>query len=136
VVFLKQACCATTQAKTSPQRISPPSTHCAYLEVVLKSGARKTIHLQPEIPPNPKALEPLLEGIDLLILDRWACSNIQPPLLKRAAELFAEAMTVREVADILRISRVNRDGYGFRHWTLVLQERLKTQSPLDTVHPT
>jgi putative DNA primase/helicase len=36
---------------------------------------------------------------------RWTCCDLKPPLLSRAAELFAEGMTVREVAAILRISK-------------------------------
>jgi putative DNA primase/helicase len=36
---------------------------------------------------------------------RWSCCDLKPPLLKRAAELFAEGMTVREVATALRISK-------------------------------
>ena len=36
---------------------------------------------------------------------RWSCSDIRPPMLMRAAELFGEGMTVREVASTLRISK-------------------------------
>ena len=36
---------------------------------------------------------------------RWACCDLKPPMLKRAAELFSEGMTVREVASTLRISK-------------------------------
>jgi putative DNA primase/helicase len=36
---------------------------------------------------------------------RWSCSDIKPPLLIRAAELFGEGMSVREVATTLRISK-------------------------------
>jgi putative DNA primase/helicase len=36
---------------------------------------------------------------------RWFCSDIKPPMLMRAAELFGEGMTVREVASTLRISK-------------------------------
>jgi hypothetical protein len=36
---------------------------------------------------------------------RWACSDLKPPMLKQAAELFSEGMTVREVAAALRISK-------------------------------
>ncbi len=35
----------------------------------------------------------------------WAWSDIRPPLLKQAAEMFKEGLTVREVAAILRISK-------------------------------
>jgi putative DNA primase/helicase len=36
---------------------------------------------------------------------RWACSDLKPPMLNQAAELFSEGMTVREVAARLRISK-------------------------------
>jgi hypothetical protein len=36
---------------------------------------------------------------------RWLCCDLQSPLLKRAAQLFSEGMTVREVAATLRISK-------------------------------
>src|SRR5439155_779546 len=36
---------------------------------------------------------------------RWAWSDLKPPMLMRAAELFSEGMTVREVAATLRISK-------------------------------
>jgi putative DNA primase/helicase len=36
---------------------------------------------------------------------RWACSDLKPPMLKQAAELYSEGMTVREVAALLRISK-------------------------------
>jgi putative DNA primase/helicase len=36
---------------------------------------------------------------------RWSSSDLKPPLLMQAAELFGEGMTVREVANALRISK-------------------------------
>jgi putative DNA primase/helicase len=36
---------------------------------------------------------------------RWSCCDLKPLMLKRAAELFSEGMTVREVAAMLRISK-------------------------------
>ena len=36
---------------------------------------------------------------------RWSCCDLKPALLMRAAELFADGMTVREVAANLRISK-------------------------------
>jgi hypothetical protein len=36
---------------------------------------------------------------------RWSFSDLKPPMLLRAAELFSEGMTVREVAAMLRISK-------------------------------
>jgi putative DNA primase/helicase len=35
----------------------------------------------------------------------WSSSDLKPPLLAKAAELFAEGLTVREVAAILRVSK-------------------------------
>jgi putative DNA primase/helicase len=35
----------------------------------------------------------------------WSLSDLKPPLLLQAAELFGEGMTVREVASALRISK-------------------------------
>ena len=36
---------------------------------------------------------------------RWSSSDVKPPMLNQAAELFSEGMTVREVATALRISK-------------------------------
>jgi hypothetical protein len=36
---------------------------------------------------------------------RWSCCDLKSPMLQRAAELFSEGMTVREVAATLRISK-------------------------------
>jgi putative DNA primase/helicase len=36
---------------------------------------------------------------------RWSCCDLKSPMLKRAAELFSEGMTVREVAATLRMSK-------------------------------
>jgi hypothetical protein len=36
---------------------------------------------------------------------RWSSSDLRPPLLMRATELFGEGLTVREVAATLRISK-------------------------------
>jgi putative DNA primase/helicase len=36
---------------------------------------------------------------------RWSASDLKPPMLMRAAELFSDGMTVREVAATLRISK-------------------------------
>ena len=36
---------------------------------------------------------------------RWSSSDLKPPMLMRAAELFADGLTVREVAATLRISK-------------------------------
>ena len=49
--------------------------------------------------PFEASVENVGEGI------RWSSSDLKPPLLMQAAELFAEGMTVREVASALRISK-------------------------------
>jgi putative DNA primase/helicase len=36
---------------------------------------------------------------------RWSSRDLTPPILKRATELFADGLTVREVAAILRVSK-------------------------------
>jgi hypothetical protein len=36
---------------------------------------------------------------------RWSSLDLKPPMLLRAAELFGEGMSVREVAATLRISK-------------------------------
>jgi putative DNA primase/helicase len=36
---------------------------------------------------------------------RWSCCDLKPPLLMRAAELFGDGLTVREVAATLHISK-------------------------------
>ena len=36
---------------------------------------------------------------------RWSCCDLKPPLLMRAAELFGDGLTVREVATLLRVSK-------------------------------
>jgi putative DNA primase/helicase len=36
---------------------------------------------------------------------RWSSRDSTPPILKRATELFADGLTVREVAAILRVSK-------------------------------
>jgi putative DNA primase/helicase len=53
---------------------------------------------------------PFEARLDTLDVDRqqsirWSSSDLKPPLLMRAAELFSEGMTVRGVAATLRISK-------------------------------
>jgi hypothetical protein len=45
---------------------------------------------------------------------RWSSCSLKPPLLMQAAELFAEGMTVREVASALRISKSEAGRLGQR----------------------
>jgi putative DNA primase/helicase len=49
--------------------------------------------------PFEARVENVGEGI------RWSSTDLKPPLLMQAAELFGEGMTVREVASALRISK-------------------------------
>ena len=44
-------------------------------------------------------------GVDGQQRIRWSSSDLKPPMLLRAAELFGEGMSVREVAAALRISK-------------------------------
>jgi putative DNA primase/helicase len=74
-----------------------------------EQGARFEIHLE--------KLRNRVEGVgampfearlDTLEIDgqiRWSCCDLKPPLLMCAAELFADGLTVREVAAMLRISK-------------------------------
>ena len=49
---------------------------------------------------------PFEVGIETITAGRgWCSRDLTPPMLKRATELFAEGVTVREVATTLRISK-------------------------------
>ena len=57
---------------------------------------------------------PFEASIETVVADghdgiRWASRDITPPILKRATELFADGLTVREVAAILRVSKSEAD---------------------------
>jgi putative DNA primase/helicase len=73
-----------------------------------EQGARFEIHFEKlrnrvdELGAIPFEAKVELNGHEAI---RWACCDLKPPLLKRAAELLSEGMTVREVAAILRISK-------------------------------
>jgi putative DNA primase/helicase len=72
-----------------------------------EQGARFEIHFEKlrnrvegdGVAPFEARVESVGDGI------RWSASDPKPPLLMQAAELFAEGMTVREVASALRISK-------------------------------
>jgi putative DNA primase/helicase len=76
-----------------------------------EQGARFEIHFEKlrnrvdsaGATPFEARIESVNAGGQLSI--RWACSDLKPPMLKQAAELFSEGMTVREVAAALRISK-------------------------------
>ena len=54
-------------------------------------------------PPFEARLESVqIDGRDAI---RWSCSDLKPPMLAQAAELFSEGMSVRQVAATLRISK-------------------------------
>ena len=70
-------------------------------------GARFEIHFEKlrnrvegnGVAPFEARVENVGDGV------RWSSSDLKPPLLMQAAELFEEGMTVREIASALRISK-------------------------------
>jgi putative DNA primase/helicase len=76
-----------------------------------EQGARFEIHLEKlRNRVDSAGAMPFEARLDTLDVDgqqsiRWSCSDLKPPMLLRAAELFADGMTVREVAATLRISK-------------------------------
>jgi putative DNA primase/helicase len=76
-----------------------------------EQGARFEIHFE-KLRNRVDAVGamPFEARLDTLDVDgqqriRWSCCDLKPPMLMRAAELFADGMTVREVAATLRISK-------------------------------
>jgi putative DNA primase/helicase len=76
-----------------------------------EQGARFEIHFE-KLRNRVDAVGamPFEARLDALDVDgqqsiRWSASDLKPPMLMRAAELFADGMTVREVAATLRISK-------------------------------
>jgi putative DNA primase/helicase len=74
-------------------------------------GARFEIHFE-KLKNRVESVgaTPFEARLDTLDVDgqqriRWSCCDLKPPMLMRAAELFADGMTVREVAATLRISK-------------------------------
>ena len=76
-----------------------------------EQGARFEIHFEKlRNRVDAAGAMPFEARLDTLDVDgqrriRWSCCDLKPPLLLRAAELFAEGKTVREVAATLRISK-------------------------------
>ena len=76
-----------------------------------QQGARFEIHFEKlRNRVDSAGAMPFEARLDTLDVDgqqriRWASSDIKPPMLMRAAELFGEGMTVREVAATLRMSK-------------------------------
>ena len=76
-----------------------------------EQGARFEIHFE-KLRNRVEAdgVIPFEAWVESLVMDgheciRWSSSDLKPPLLMQAAELFGEGMTVREVAESLRISK-------------------------------
>jgi putative DNA primase/helicase len=73
-------------------------------------GARFEVRLE-KLRGVAGAAQPFEAAIDLLSPDcgpnciRWATSDVEPPLMQQAADLFRGGLSVREVAGILGISR-------------------------------
>jgi putative DNA primase/helicase len=74
-------------------------------------GARFEVHfekLRHRVADGAAPFEALVESFDLTTGGygiRWLARDLQPPVLHRAAELFARGLTVRQVAAILELSR-------------------------------
>jgi putative DNA primase/helicase len=67
---------------------------------------------------------------------RWSCCDLKPALLVRAAELFTEGMTVREVAAALKISKSEAGRLRLRALTdgiLVPDDDSETDKPRATI---
>jgi putative DNA primase/helicase len=67
---------------------------------------------------------------------RWSSGDLTPPILKRATELFADGLTVREVAATLRISKSEAGRLRLRaleEGLLALQEGSDLDGPQATV---
>jgi putative DNA primase/helicase len=76
-----------------------------------EQGARFEIHFEKlRNRVDSTGAVPFEARLDTLDVDgqqriRWSSSDLKPPMLMRAAELFGEGMSVREVAATLRISK-------------------------------
>jgi putative DNA primase/helicase len=100
----------------------------------LEQGARFEIHFEKlrnrvegdGAVPFEARVENVGDGI------RWSSCILKPPLLMQAAELFAEGMTVREVASTLRISKSEAGRLRLRALTdgLLVAELQSEDSPV------
>jgi hypothetical protein len=76
-----------------------------------QQGARFEIHFEKlRNQVEGAGAEPFEASLESFVADkrdgiRWSSHDLVSPVLKRAAALFAEALTVREVAATLRISK-------------------------------
>ena len=76
-----------------------------------EEGARFEIHFEKlrnrvekdgAIPFEARLQSVVSDGNERIL---WSCSDLNPPMLMQAAQLFSEGMTVRQVATTLRISK-------------------------------
>jgi putative DNA primase/helicase len=80
-------------------------------DYALEQGARFEIHCEKlRNRPNGAGAVPFEANLESFVADgregnRWCSRDLIPPILKRAAALFADGLTVREVAATLRISK-------------------------------
>ena len=80
-------------------------------DYLLEQGARFEIHFEKlRNRADGAGGVPFEASLELFTADgrdgiRWCSRDLIPPILKRAAALFAEGLTVREVAAILRVSK-------------------------------
>jgi putative DNA primase/helicase len=80
-------------------------------DYALEQGARFEIHCEKlRNRPNGAGAIPFEANLESFVADgregnRWRSRDLIPPILKRAAALFADGLTVREVAAMLRISK-------------------------------
>ena len=76
-----------------------------------EQGARFEIHLEKlRNRVDSAGAMPFEARLDMLDADgqqgiHWSSSDLKPPMLQRAGELFSDGMTVREIAATLRISK-------------------------------
>jgi hypothetical protein len=107
-----------------------------------EQGARFEIHFEKlRNRVDAAGAIPFEAGLETLAADgeksiRWSSSNLKPPMLMRAAELFGEGLTVREVAATLRISKSEAGRLRVRALTdgiLVPDDDSETDKPRATI---
>ena len=107
-----------------------------------EQGARFEIHFE-KLRNRVDAVGamPFEAKLDTLDVDgqrqiRWSASDLNPPMLKQAAELFADGLTVREVAAALKISKSEAGRLRLRALTdaiLVPDDEIETDKPGATI---
>jgi hypothetical protein len=68
-----------------------------------EQGARFEVHFEKLAVPFEAKLEAI--SADETVGVRWLDCNLRPPVLKQAAQLFKDGLSVREVAGTLRVSK-------------------------------